>query len=86
MKCGSRVSRFLAWGCGWRVAVFSTRGGGGAGRRRGRSRWGTAGRAGVGGARLAREKRHFVPREPRLRAGPAGSLVLRPKPSPLGLA
>ena len=76
----SRVSRFLAWGSGWRAACFPLPRGWGSGTREGRERggdaWGSAALPGKG----------FRPRETPLRVGPVGSLVLRPKPSPIGLA
>lgn len=71
-----RVSLFLAWGSGWRAACFPLPRGWGAGQRRGSGAGGPEARPGEGDR----------PREPPLRAGPVGSLVLRPKPSPIGLA
>lgn len=75
----SRVSRFLAWGLGWRAACFLLQGSG-SGTGEGRERGGD-----VGGPE-ARPGKGVRSWEPPVRVGPIGSLVLRPKPSPIGLA
>lgn len=76
----SRVSRFLAWGLGWKAACFLFLQGSGSGTGEGRERGGD-----VGGPE-ARPGKGVRSWEPLVRVGLIGSLVLRPKPSPIGLA
>lgn len=76
----SRVTRFLAWVLGWRAACFPLSQGWGSGTGEGRERvrdvWGPE----------ARPDKGVRSREPPAPVSPVGSLVLRPKPSAVGLA
>lgn len=81
VKCGAAsAASCLGVRGGGRLVFPSGGGGGGSGTREG---WERGGDAGGPGARPGEGVRS---QEPPLRAGPVGSLVLRPKPSPIGLA